>query len=94
MASGPGVHQRRAELQLESLRLAPKLKETQSKASISKLSLPPKYFCRGSGGLHTANGGTTTPSQKNDESRLKHPSQVPRPRQYRDLLQILEVLVK
>lgn len=44
MASGHGVHQRHAELDVESLRLAPKLKEMQSKASISRVSLPPKYF--------------------------------------------------
>lgn len=44
MANGHGVHQRRDELQVESLRLAPKLKEMQSKVSMSKVSLPPKYF--------------------------------------------------
>lgn len=44
MANGRGVHQRRAELEVKSLHLAPKLKEMQSKASISKVSLPPNYF--------------------------------------------------
>lgn len=46
MASGHGVHQRHAGLDVETLRLAPKLKEMQSKASISKVSLPPKYFAK------------------------------------------------